>query len=234
MGYDPRTLENLENLLDNGESLLFVSDWYWNSQVWVDGFWLGNTFIQGHWKNLVNGCSLGLTENGMYFAQFKDVKKGFLRGSAGYKEVINHWSRPYQNFNSYQFNKNKTNKGVLTGYTFIFSGSDGIPNGELFIESPADGEKFQEIFLAGVGRFKTITASPDFAQQLTAMAQLHQEGVLNDAEFQKAKELFLGKSQDAQQLAERSLRSLKQLKDTGVLTDAEYATKKWDLLAKGD
>jgi hypothetical protein len=232
MAYDPRTLENFERLLEHGESFVFVSDWTFMTQYWVDAIDIGKMRIPGHYKDVINYCTLGLTEGGMYFAQFKDVKKGFLRGSAGFMEVVFHWYRPYQNFITHQFNKNKTNKGELVGYTFIFSGNDGVQNGEVSTTDNAEAEKFKEVFMAGVGRFKTIAASPDFAQQLSAMAQLHQEGVLSDAEFQKAKELFLGKPKDAQQQVERSLRSLKQLKDTGVLTEAEYATKKWDLLAK--
>lgn len=231
MAYDPRTIQEFENLLEPGESFVFISDWQTTNQVWKDGYWIGNTFIQGKWVNVTSSFTLGLTQERMYYATFKDVSKGFLKGKAGYKAVANHWARPYSNFTNWQFNKNKTNKGVTTGYTFIFNANDGLPTGTCFSNDVATSEKFKEIFEAGVGRFKTVAASPDFAQQISAMHQLHQEGVLTDAEFQRAKELFIGKSPDSQQQAERNLRSLKQLKDSGVLTDAEYATKKWDLLS---
>ena len=76
-----------------------------------------------------------------------------------------------------------------------------------------------------------MKATADIAQQLSAMSLLFQEGVLTESEFKRSKEIFLGKSADQEQQAERALRSLKQLKDAGVLTDAEFATKKWDVIS---
>jgi hypothetical protein len=232
MPYDPRSLQEFERLLEPGESFVYVSDWLADNQVWRDAFRLGSVNVPGGWVNVTSGFTVGLTQERMYYATFKNVKKGFMQGKAGYMEVVDHWARPYSNFSNWQFNKNKSNKGLTTGYTFIFNANDGLPTGTCYSNDVASAEKFKEVFEAGVGRFKSVAASPDFAQQLTAMNQLHQEGVLTDAEFQRAKELFLGKSPDSQQQAERTLRSLKQLKDSGVLSEAEYATKKWDVLSE--
>lgn len=232
MNYDPRTIAEYERLLEPGESFVFLADWYWSENVWTEGFWLLNTYYEGRWNNVTFGCTLALTQEHMYFAQFKDVKKGLLRLNSGYKEVSNHWARHYQNFTGWQFNRIKSNKGVLTGYSFIFEGNDGLPNATMYIYDPAAGEKFQEVFLAGVNRYRVVANSTDVAEQIAALGKLYQDGVLTEDEFQRSKELFLGKTPDLQQQTERNLRSLKQLRDAGVLSEAEFATKKWDLLSQ--
>jgi hypothetical protein len=229
--YDPRTIAEYERLLEPGESFLLLSDWTWNQDVWIEDRYFLNTYVPGRWVNVLASGTIGLTEQHMYFAQFLEAKKGVFKFKAGYHEVANHWARHYQNFTQWQFNRIKSNKGVLTGYSFMFAGNDGLPNSTIFNNDPSIAEKFQEIFLAGVNRYHTIASTPDFAEQLAALGRLFQEGVLTEEEFQRSKELFIGKSPDAQQQTERNLRSLKQLRDSGVLTEAEFATKKWDLLS---
>jgi hypothetical protein len=219
MEIHPKTLASIEAILEPGESIVFFSDWYFTSQVWVNG----TQWIAGHYKNVENGCSLILTQDNMYFMQFR---VGF-----GGKRVSNHWSRPFSTLTSHNFIKNKTNKGVVTGYGFVFDPAGGLPGGTLYNKSESEADQFMEIFRASVARFQSVASSPNFADQISAMTELYNQGVLSAEEFQRAKELFIGKAPSAELEMQKTLLNLKQLKDAGVLTEAEYATKKWALLS---
>jgi hypothetical protein len=180
--YDPRTLSNTEILFEPEESLVFASNWKYETREWVQ--WGQNN---GQWRTFVRECTLALTQERMYFVQFSETFKSFF-GSGGMK-VSNHWSRHYRNFTNYRFDKVKTNKGVLQPYKFAFDGDSDVSNWILYTNP-------------------------------------------SDAEYQRSKELFIGRSPDAQQDAQRMLLSLKQLRDARVLSEAEYSTKKWDVLSR--
>ena len=216
----PKTLASMDALLEPGESWVLYSDWYFLTQVWVEG----GQYIAGHYKNVENGCLLALTQERLYFMQFR---VGF-----GGRRVSNHWARPFQNFSNYQFNKNKTNKGVTTGYSFITSSNDGLPDINVYNKSESEALAFQDAFKTSTSRFSGVAASnPNFVEQISAMQELYNQGVLTEAEFNRAKELFLGKAPNAEIEMQRTLVNLKQLRDAGVLTEAEYATKKWSLIS---
>lgn len=219
MDVHPKTLASIEAILENGESIVFMSDWYFTTQVWING----TQYIAGHYRNVEAGCSLILTQENMYFMQF--------RIAFGGKRVSSHWSRPFSTLASHNFIKQKTNKGVVTGYGFVFDGAGGLPAGTLYNKSEQEAEKFIEIFKASVSRYHGIASAPNFADQLTAMTELFNQGVLSQEEFQRAKELFIGKAPSAELEMQKTLLNLKQLKDAGVLTEAEYATKKWALIS---
>jgi hypothetical protein len=218
--YHPKTLASMDQLLESGESWVYYSDWFFTSQVWVDA----TKYTNGYYRNVENGCTLGLTEERIYFMQFRI---GF-----GGKRVSNHWARPYQNIINYQFNKRKSNKGATTGYQFIVQANDGIPNLDVYNKSENEAIEFQDCFKTGMARFTGVVAStPNFVEQISAMQQLHDQGVLSKEEFQRAKELFIGKAPNAEIEMQRTLLNLKQLKDAGVLTEAEYAAKKWTIIS---
>ena len=131
----------------------------------------------------------------------------------------------------WEFKKMKDMKGRTWGLEFSFESSHPPTRDVTYKADLTTAEKFQEIFEVNANRFSNVKATADIAQQLSAMSLLFQEGVLTESEFKRSKEIFLGKSADQEQQAERALRSLKQLKDAGVLTDAEFATKKWDVIS---
>ena len=70
------------------------------------------------------------------------------------------------------------------------------------------------------------------ADELGKLALLAREGVISDEEFEKAKELYLGKTPDRQEAAITNLRQLHSLLKSGVLTDGEFRLKKWDILSR--
>lgn len=222
--YDPQTIANLELLFEPDESLLLATDWNYDTQEWVS---TGNGF--GFYRTIVHGATLALTQERMYYVQFRETFKSFF--GAGGKKVANHWARHYGDFATHRFDKVKTNRGDLQAYTFTFAGSDIAPDGTLYTD-PDQAERFMEVFNASVARFASVASTPDFAEQISAMHHLWRDGVLTEAEYQRSKELFIGKAPDAEQEAKRTLLSLKQLRDAGVLSEAEYSTKKWDVLSR--
>ena len=117
-------------------------------------------------------------------------------------------------------------------YCFWFEADKGVPD-DMFYAKPLVAEPFMDHFKSSIARFHAIQSAPDVAAQLTAMHDLWSEGVLSDQEYQRSKELFLGRSPDAEQRAEKALRSLKQLLDAGVLSDSEFRSKKWQILSAG-
>lgn len=183
-----------------------------------------------HWKNpalLMLTGFFGLTEDSLLTVAYKvNLWQG------GFKPVVTDF-REFK-FNKtvfWDFKKMKDTKGRTWGLEFSFESSHPPTRDVTYKTDLTTAEKFQEIFEVNANRFSNVKATADIAQQLSAMSLLFQEGVLTESEFKRSKEIFLGKSADQEQQAERALRSLKQLKDAGVLTDAEFATKKWDVIS---
>ena len=175
-----------------------------------------------------DGCSpeayaVALTEQRMYVVTCKYSMR------MKPKSVKAYWVRHYSNFLNWHFSKIKSNKGKLTEYSFMFVGDDGMPNDTLYA-FPAEAEPFIEIFEARMAEFLAVENSADVAGQLAALHALWTDGVLSDDEYQRSKELFLGKNQDERAKTETSLRNLKQLLDSGVLSESEFRTKKWQIL----
>lgn len=70
------------------------------------------------------------------------------------------------------------------------------------------------------------------ADELRKLSELMQEGVLTQEDFEKSKELYLGKSPSKQEEAAKLLRSLHELYKAGTLSESEFNMKKWDVLAR--
>ena len=70
------------------------------------------------------------------------------------------------------------------------------------------------------------------ADELSKLAALRDEGVLNDDEFQRSKALFVGSTPDQQSEALDLLRQLHSLQRSGVLSEMEFNMKKWDVLSR--
>lgn len=205
----------MNRLLEDGENYVFLSRW--NSEF------RETTVLKGDEIEIKKTLSyvLGLTDERLYAA----VNVGFF----GFKIGLN-WARPLSTLDDWSVRKHKDSKGNLEGYRLTFGQTTGFPAGD-FTSPPAQAEPFLEVFESAMARFAIISSTADLAGQLSAMHQLWTEGVLSDSEHEKAKALFLGRSPDQEQVAERNLRGLKQLKDAGVLTEAEFAAKKWEILS---
>ena len=77
----------------------------------------------------------------------------------------------------------------------------------------------------------SMVAVPSAADELGKLALLRSQGVISDADWERAKDLFLGKRADAQEQAVVQLRQLHDLYRSGVLSESEFNMKKWDILA---
>jgi hypothetical protein len=74
------------------------------------------------------------------------------------------------------------------------------------------------------------TASGSVADELAKLSKLRAEGALDDDEWDRAKDYFLGKDESQRDRAARELRQLHELHRSGVLSGSEFNTKKWDIL----
>jgi hypothetical protein len=70
------------------------------------------------------------------------------------------------------------------------------------------------------------------AEELRQLDKLVREGVLTHDDFERAKEVFLGKAPDKREQTVQVLRSLYDLTQKGVLSQSEFNIKKWDILSK--
>ena len=72
----------------------------------------------------------------------------------------------------------------------------------------------------------------DVASALSKLAALSKDGLLSPDEWERAKELYLGKPESRREADARLLRELNDLHDNGVLSEYEFNTKKWEILSR--
>lgn len=72
----------------------------------------------------------------------------------------------------------------------------------------------------------------DVADELSKLAELARSGLLSPDEWERAKELYLGKPVNRRGADTRLLRELHDLYRNGVLSESEFNTKKWDVLSR--
>lgn len=202
-------VEKFEQFLEPGEAFVLVTDcWnYENAPVLI-----------------------GLSEEHFYLATYRFVSSGLWKKEYEI-EFLGNMSLKYGSFGPKTFiDKNRSNTGKVISYSFLWDQIDGYSQGHLTARDISEAEIFKQAFEVRLERSRLMTDRTDFAEQISLMGQLFNDGVLTKDEFERAKELFLGKPVDVEQRAERTLRGLKQLRDSGVLSEAEFATKKWDVL----
>ena len=69
------------------------------------------------------------------------------------------------------------------------------------------------------------------ADEIAKLSELASEGAISSEEFERGKELFLGKPPDEAADKIALLRQLHSLHKSGVLSESEFNMKKWDLLS---
>jgi hypothetical protein len=74
--------------------------------------------------------------------------------------------------------------------------------------------------------------TPLLADELKKLSDLKSLNVLTEEEFQRAKDLFLGKPPDKREEALTILKNLHSLYKAGVLSESEFNMKKWDILSR--
>jgi hypothetical protein len=72
------------------------------------------------------------------------------------------------------------------------------------------------------------------ADELGRLSQLRAEGAISDLDWERAKDLYLGKRPDARQAMIEQLRGLHDLHRRGALSESEFNMKKWDVLSQKD
>jgi hypothetical protein len=230
MEYDPKIIAKIEALYEPGETDIYLSDWSYQ-EAYTE--WHGEGLItDAHWEQKWRTITItiALTQERMYMIWWASA---FVSGWRG-RNVSAFRSIDLANIAAYvwSFNKTKTNKGALTGYTFSFGYvADGQAVTNSIWSEPASAEELMELFRPAIARYTGLAAPVDMAAQLRALQTLVTEGVLTPAEMQRAKELFLGQQPDQRQLMERNLRSLHELRKGGVLNQIEFDIKKQDILA---
>jgi len=75
-------------------------------------------------------------------------------------------------------------------------------------------------------------ASPSVAEELSKLAALRDEGAITSDDWERAKDLYLGKPPSERDESVRQLRKLHDLRRDGVLSESEFNSKKWDILAR--
>jgi hypothetical protein len=80
----------------------------------------------------------------------------------------------------------------------------------------------------------TLASTSSISDELEKLYQLAKEGIINDDEWTRAKEMYLGKPLDKREQSIQTLRKLYDLHETGVLSKSEFNTKKWEILSKKD
>ena len=211
----------VERLLEPNETMANWSQWYGDIE-WL-GLFEARRYIHGS-SRASNPRSLVLTQSRLLSVTFTSR----LFGAAPRIETF--WARPLPTFFAWRFTKIVDERGAPRHYSFRVAARDGLPTGTLFAY-PREAEPLVEELTAASARFKALSGSANVASQLSAMHSLWSEGALSDAEYRRAKELFLGRPPDAEEQAARSLRNLKQLLDSGVLTESEFRSKKWQILS---
>ncbi|NTW29524.1 MAG: SHOCT domain-containing protein [Coriobacteriia bacterium] len=73
---------------------------------------------------------------------------------------------------------------------------------------------------------------PTVADELNKLAALRSQGAISESDWERAKDLFLGKRPSAQEQAIEQLRQLYELHRSGVLSESEFNMKKWDILSR--
>ncbi len=214
---DPSQIAAIEPFLEPGDTIINVSLWWQRIRE--------RKVFSGESVTKTRQMVLVLTEHRMYAFDLRIGGVFPLRF-----RVHSFWWRNYECFTNWNFITGKDRQGRVRDYTFWFQANDGLPSDRRLWASSEQAEPFIEVFNAAMARVAAVTSSADVAGQISALHTLWAEGVLTDDEYERSKQLFLGRPVDAQEHAVRTLRSLKQLNREGVLTDAEFSTKKWQVL----
>jgi len=70
------------------------------------------------------------------------------------------------------------------------------------------------------------------ADELARLAELRDQGIIDASDWNRAKDLYLGKTESERDRAARELRQLHDLHRSGVLSASEFNMKKWDILSR--
>jgi hypothetical protein len=73
---------------------------------------------------------------------------------------------------------------------------------------------------------------PSVADELGRLSELRSQGAISEEDWERSKDLFLGKRPDAREQLIIQIRQLHELHKGGVLSESEFNMKKWDILSR--
>lgn len=128
----------------------------------------------------------------------------------------------YENISSFE-----DSKGMMGGHTIIFhaSGNSGRMKW-------ANGDVKTLVQTVSSRAGKTQAPGLSVAEELGQLAVLRQAGTLSDEDWERAKDLFLGKQPNEREAAIDQLKKLGELHRAGILSESEFNSKKWDILVR--
>jgi hypothetical protein len=142
----------------------------------------------------------------------------------------------------------------LAGIGFIALGWRRLKRDSVAADSPAPDYRWVTVTLASGERHQLRANGPEnaaliqeavrqalsaegaggssVAEELSKLAGLRDAGVLTDDDWERAKDLYLGKRPSEREAAIQQLKQLHSLQTSGVLSESEFRMKKWDVLSK--
>ena len=81
-------------------------------------------------------------------------------------------------------------------------------------------------------RFHYNNATSSISKEIEQLKRRTEEGLITSDEYERAKEIFLGKPVNARDEFVTVLRNLHSLYKSGVLSESEFNSKKWEILSK--
>ena len=81
-------------------------------------------------------------------------------------------------------------------------------------------------------RETSVIISTSVADELGKLAALRDAGIISSDDWERAKDLYLGKRPDERAEVIEQLKKLYDLRRDGVLSEAEFNIKKWDMLSR--
>ena len=149
---------------------------------------------------------------------------------------------------SVSFQKNAPNKNLIAPkgewrHQLILANQTGQAHlggayhrSSFYFRSVRDGESVRDEIANAQSKLeaKLVNPSPSasIADEIGKLAQLRDEGVITQKEFEQGKGRFLGLTTDAQKTTTNQLRQLHSLYKDGILSESEFNMKKWDILSK--
>jgi len=110
-----------------------------------------------------------------------------------------------------------------------------LASGDSLVVRTSSAARAKEIRIAldrAITTRETAGNTASVADELGKLASLRGEGILSKDDWERAKDLYLGKQPDEQAAAIVQLKKLHDLHRQNVLSESEFNSKKWDILSR--
>lgn len=224
VGPSPVVLKEMNDLLPPGETFqLPPTPWASPISRQLKRRWQGSERAACRYQQEV---FLGLTNDALYQAVLDDsgtkVVNNYRTGLSGISSVgvLDATRRIFVN----ELDPRRMSEQILVLY-YTYNG------GRAEYETPfSQGAELVRVLQRSAG--ESAASLGGAAEQLAKLHELVEKGALSPEEWDRAKQLFLGKEPSRQSQALVLLAQLHSLFQAGALDESEFKIKKWDLLAK--